>query len=347
MKFKYALVAPLLIVLSAALSGAGLPQVVKRSRTFEFIYDTQITNLPPDARTARVWIPLASSDRNQSVTIEKITAGVPVRVTRDPRTGDRILYAEIHNPRARSVDFTIKYRVTRREYSKGDYTSLMRYNADPVQVPVTLVRFTEPDRLIPTGGIIRRIAQTTTRDKSGEISKAYALYNYVFHNMRYDKSGKGWGRGDALFACNAKRGNCTDFHSLFIALMRSEGIPARFVIGFPLPEDSSEGRIPGYHCWAEFYVRKLGWVPVDISEAWLNPARHDFYFGSLDPDRVRISKGRDLTLSPKQAGPPVNYFVYPYAEVDGKPFNSFKKQFSFHDLTPAHIAAAASHRPAR
>ena len=35
--------------------------------------------------------------------------------------------------------------------------------------------------------------------------------------MRYDKSGIGWGRGDALYACDAKRGNCTDFHALLMA----------------------------------------------------------------------------------------------------------------------------------
>jgi transglutaminase-like putative cysteine protease len=44
--------------------------------------------------------------------------------------------------------------------------------------------------------------------------------------MRYDKTGTGWGRGDVLYACDAKKGNCTDFHSLFIAMARSQGIPA-------------------------------------------------------------------------------------------------------------------------
>ncbi|VAW13423.1 hypothetical protein MNBD_BACTEROID05-565, partial [hydrothermal vent metagenome] len=27
--------------------------------------------------------------------------------------------------------------------------------------------------------------------------------------------------------------------------------------------------------------------------------------------------GRDIVLNPKQSGDPLNYFVYPYAEVDG------------------------------
>ena len=48
---------------------------------------------------------------------------------------------------------------------------------------------------------------------------------------------------------------------------------------------------------------------------------------------MRLSVGRDITLAPEQAGAPVNYFVYPYVEVDGKPFAGVTQTFAFHDLT--------------
>jgi transglutaminase-like putative cysteine protease len=85
--------------------------------------------------------------------------------------------------------------------------------------------------------------------------------------MHYDKSGEGWGRGDAVWGCDSKRGNCTDFHSVFIGMMRSSGIPARFEIGFPLPEGKTKGDIPDYHCGSEVYIQGIGWIPVDASEA--------------------------------------------------------------------------------
>ncbi len=125
--------------------------------------------------------------------------------------------------------------------------------------------------------------------------------------MRYDKTGSGWGRGDAVWACDAKRGNCTDFHSPFIGMLRVDGIPARFDIGFPLPENKDKGDIAGYHCWAEFYARKTGWIPVDISEAWKAKQKEDYFFGSVDANRVQLSTGRDVALSPKQDGPALNY----------------------------------------
>jgi transglutaminase-like putative cysteine protease len=156
-------------------------------------------------------------------------------------------------------------------------------------------------------------------------------YEYVTSIMKYDKSGTGWGRGDALYACDVRRGNCTDFHSLFIGLTRARGIPARFTIGFPLGAAKS-GEIPGYHCWAEFYSGGV-WVPVDASEASKHPEKHDYYFGHLDENRVAFTMGRDLELKPRQNGEPLNYLIYPHAELDGASVqqNEIKTKFSYAD----------------
>jgi transglutaminase-like putative cysteine protease len=154
-----------------------------------------------------------------------------------------------------------------------------------------------------------------------------AFYDYVYRTMRYNKDGTGWGRGDAVWACANKRGNCTDFHSLFIGMLRSQGIPARFLIGFPVPE-GAEGEINGYHCWAEYYDAKRGWIPVDASEA-KKKGQKEAYFGALPNDRIEFSTGRDLVLAPPQKAEPVNYFVSPYAEVDGKPAAELKGSFHF------------------
>ena len=67
----------------------------------------------------------------------------------------------------------------------------------------------------------------------------------------YKPAGGAWGRGDAVWVCDSRFGNCSDFHSLFISLCRSNGVPARFRIGFPIGRQA-QGRIGGYHCWAQF-----------------------------------------------------------------------------------------------
>jgi transglutaminase-like putative cysteine protease len=195
-----------------------------------------------------------------------------------------------------------------------------------------LQRYLQPDNLVPLNGVIAELAKRQTAGDTTDLEKARHIYNYVLANMRYDKSGQGWGRGDAIWACSSKRGNCTDFHSLLIGMMRASGIPARFEIGFSLPADKDEGDISGYHCWAEFYLQGTGWVPVDASEASKNPAKRDYFFGAHDANRVFFAYGRDIYLSPEQQGGPLNYLIYPYVELNGKMVNGIQVHFSFTDF---------------
>jgi transglutaminase-like putative cysteine protease len=218
--------------------------------------------------------------------------------------------------------------VTRREHK----VDLKPGAAADTPSAAELERSLAPDRLVPTDGLIAQLAAQETRGLTDPLDKARAVYRYVVSTMKYDKSGQGWGRGDAIYACNIRKGNCTDFHALFIGMMRASGVPARFEIGFPLPADQPAGEIPGYHCWAQFYVDGLGWIPVDASEAWKNPAQRDYFFGAHDVNRVLFSRGRDIRFNPAQDAEPLNYFIYPYAELDGQPLDSLQSQFLFRDL---------------
>ena len=84
---------------------------------------------------------------------------------------------------------------------------------------------------------------------------------------------------------------------------------------------------------------QTGWIPVDISEAWQAKEKRDYFFGSVDANRVQFSTGRDITLSPKQDGPELNYFVYPYVEVDGRPYDKLEKRFTFEKLASVKTAS--------
>jgi len=222
-----------LILFSAtALDGVREP-APRPSRTFSFVYDVSLKDLPPDVRSAKIWIPEATSDAGQTVTLKGVSGPVRTVETRDPEYGNRILYAELSKPEATSAHFTVNYLVTRREY---DGESPAAASADPLPAS----RFLRADHLVPIDGRMKELAEEITRGKSDSKEVARAIYDYVFKTLRYDKTGTGWGRGDAVWACDAKRGNCTDFHSLFIALMRAKNIPARFEIGFPLPAKSAE-----------------------------------------------------------------------------------------------------------
>lgn len=310
------------------------------SRSFRFTYSFTVKDIPAGTKGVRVWVPVPQTDQHQTVRVIAVKAPAKHQMTHDPEYANQMMYVEIQNPTQDKAEFTIEYEITRREYARGDYAQLERKDKElqrdkdhkPTVVPASMTRLIAPDTLIPTDGKIKALAVDVTGSQTGTIAKAKAAYDYFFTNMRYDKTGSGWGRGDALWACDSKHGNCTDFHSPFIGVLRSDGIPARFDIGFPLPENKDKGEIAGYHCWAEFYAEKIGWVPVDISEAWKAKEKENYFFGSVDANRVQFSTGRDITLSPKQEGAALNYFVYPYVELDGKSYDKLDKQFSFEEV---------------
>jgi hypothetical protein len=131
-----------------------------------------------------------------------------------------------------------------------------------------------------------------------------------------------------------KTGNCTEFHSFFISLARSSGIPARFAVGAAIPSERDEGGIDGYHCWAEFYAEGKWW-PVDISEANKYTALATYYFGHHPANRIEFSRGRDLMVEPGPASGPVNFLAYPVLEINGQE-SAAKTIFSFkRSRTPA------------
>jgi len=310
-------------------------RLAPRERQFEFEYKATVSEIPAGARKVDLWIPVPHDTPFQKITGLSIDSPHPYRL-HTAEYGNRILHLSLNDPPAGGVSVTMRFNAVRTEHIQGRLRPgvypVVREERDP-----HMARWLEPDRLVPIDGKVRQWAQEVV-DAAGaktDLERARAIYNHVVSTVKYDKSGQGWGRGDIYYACDARRGNCTDFHAIFIGYCRALGIPARFAIGFPLPADRGAGQIGGYHCWAEFYAEGIGWVPVDASEAAKDPARREYFFGAHDENRVEFTKGRDLVLNPKQQGAPLNYFIYPYAEADGRALTSVERSFAYRDVLRA------------
>jgi transglutaminase-like putative cysteine protease len=300
----------LVLALAVASRAADKPGIVKGTDQFEFVYRVK---LPEIKGNARVWIPLAKTDAFQTVTEEEMNIPIKWEKVQDRDYGNHIcvLYPQ---PDDSGKTIELRYRVVRREKTA--------YPANTAEGP----RYLRPETLVPVNETFRTLAEKAATGKTDDLERAKKIYNHVMSRMRYDKSGTGWGRGDAMYACDARTGNCTDFHAYFIALARSIGIPARFAIGATIPADKNEGTIDGYHCWAEFLADGR-WVPVDISEAWKNPKLADYYFGHNPANRFELTKGRDLVVDPEPESGPINFLAYPLLEMNGeviKPETTFE-----------------------
>jgi transglutaminase-like putative cysteine protease len=311
------------------------------TRTFTFRYETAISAIPDNASTAYLWIPSPMETEDQVVSKVRIESELEYEIVRDPKHLNQA-YRFVVPPGTKAASVVLHASVTRNERirrplsdeadsSAGQITAGVAHAAtgkngfaDDVKV------WLEPDRLIPISEQIRSWAEETTEGAQTPAAQARAIYNYAVNNLKYDKSGTGWGQGNIYWACDEKRGNCTDFHALIIGYSRAMGIPARFEMGFPIPVDRGEGEIGGYHCWAQLFVEGQGWLPVDASEAFKHPEKREYFFGAHDENRILFTYGRDLTF-PGMQGNPLNYFIYPYAEVDGKPHVQLTRKFSYED----------------
>jgi len=303
------------------------------SRSFEFSYTVTVNNIPPETRDVTVLIPVPRTDPHQVVEGVKIDSPYPYSIIKDNEYGDQLAKFDLSGDHPESFEIRMTVSANRKRYTALDGSM----KGVDVPSPEMKARYLAPDRLIPLDGEILAEKDKVVKEGMTDLEKAHAIYNYLVETMKYDKSGDGWGRGDALYACDVRKGNCTDFHSLFIGMARASGIPARFTMGFPLPEDEEQGNIGGYHCWAEFYTDELGWVPVDASEANKHPDKKDFFFGSLDQNRIAFTYGRDIDLGLDALKEPLNYVIYPIVLVDGSPYEDFEKSFEFSNRQIARI----------
>ena len=290
----------------------------EETRSISFRYETVVAGIPEDAGPVHVFVPLAVNDTAQRVVAEQIQATIPGAVETEEVYGNRFWHGQVERSDGRPIAITIETTVERAVHrqpatavsagpSARERAELHRFLASNERVVV------DHPVLDPIRSEIH--GSVDPRDKA---ATARAIYDWVADNVEYKKVGRGWGNGDTFWACNERYGNCTDFHALFISLARSEGIPARFEIGFPVPESETPVDIGGYHCWVEFYLPETGWFPIDASEAAKHPEKRELLYGTQPADRIHFSTGRDLRLGPDHRDAPLNYFVYPHVEVAGK-----------------------------
>src|SRR4051794_38181763 len=310
---KLTLFVPLIAV--AIATADPIPPSALGPRTTRFTYEAHVT-APPGTRLLELWLPLPRED-DQEVLELQLHGSAATTVTTLP-SGDRAAYLRVSQP-SDVVSLSEIATVARRELRTEPAVS-----RSPVAAidPVAYARELGSTPSLVVSDDLRNIARNATTAGQSVTEKARAIYDYVFDHMQYDKSVPGWGLGDIPYCVRVGKGNCTDFHSLFIALARTSGIPARWNVGFPLAygdgrdAQAAPQEVKGYHCWAEFYTPGAGWVPVDISEARKHPELKDYFFGSLSGNRILFTRLRDGLLEPDGTGRRLNYFIYPLARAD-------------------------------
>ena len=327
----------LLVILTLTLLGQG---AWAKSRSGIVTVEVDLTAQERGKET-RLWLPYPVSDADQTIANVKVTGDFAESAVYTDRTnGTPILYARWGSDAA-SRKLTFSFSAERREVIRRDLPP-----AEPAWNPADYRAYLAPTSLGPTDGEVRKLAEKITKGKLTVRDKAKAIYDWTCENMYRDPETRGCGKGDVCALLKKPGGKCTDISSVFIALARAAGVPAREIFGIRLGKKETEDITSWQHCWAEFFLPDYGWVPVDpadvrkamlVEKLQLSDAKtreyRDYFWGGIDPYRVKIAVGRDLVLEPPQAGPPLNTFGYPYAEVGGKALDFYDPKGFVYKIT--------------
>ena len=285
--------------------------------------------VPETPQSAKIWLPYPVSGEYQLIENMAIKGNfINSGVYKEPKSGALYFFAEWPKEiQEKNIELGFKVSTQERQTRKLIDTG--------APVPVEIQKYLQPDWWVPTDGQVAEIAQGIQKDKIGILEKSRAVYDWVVENTSRDPNVKGCGLGIVEVTLSKRSGKCADISSVYVALARNVGVPAREVFGLRLGKKAEQDITGWYHCWAEFYLPGTGWVAVDPADvrkkmlvdklelADIKELR-EYFFGGVDAYRITLeSGGRGIALQPAQESKPVNYLMYPYAEVNGKALDYF------------------------
>lgn len=334
MKKYFPLVVALLFIMTATVASAA-------NRSGIVTLDVDLSSQDP-GKEAKLWIPYPVTDRHQTVSDISVAGDfASSAVYTDTAYGTPILYAQ-WPAAAKSRKLSFSFGVDRQEIRQTDLPT-----REPEWSRTDYAEYLKPTSLGPIDGEVKKLADSITNGKKTVLEKARAIYDWCCSNMYRDPATIGCGKGDVCSLLQKPGGKCTDISSVFIALCRAAGVPARELFSVRLGKKAEEDITTYQHCWAEFFLPGYGWVtadPADVRKAMLveklelkdlkTKEYREYFWGGVDAYRVVLAVGRDIVLNPPQAGAPLNTFGYPYAEVGGKAIDfyqpkSFVYSYSF------------------
>jgi len=134
---------------------------------------------------------------------------------------------------------------------------------------------------------IKRIAAQLATESKDPVEFARNAYVYVSDHYKYLNPYTGMAPLEQLLRNGG--GDCGNLSSIFVSLLRNQGIPARHLVAVR-PDGS-------YHVWADFYLEKYGWIPVDVTYRLQDKTKSRDYFGRVRVGTNGIILSRDVDVS--------------------------------------------------
>ncbi|CAN5271148.1 transglutaminase family protein [soil metagenome] len=305
-------------------------------RTFELTTTFTPTGQGPFV----VWVPVPSIDADWQKSLETSWTGNArsVAVKSDGRYGAKMVVAEF-DADVKDPTLAVTSRVktmNRREDWKVEPQSK--------EAIAEAQQWTHPTELLPTDGIVRKVAQQIVLGARTDVEKVQRLYDWILVSTYREPKVRGCGTGDIKTALETQNfgGKCADINGLFIGFCRAVGVPGRDLYGLRITPSAFGYRELGgnpaslkgaQHCRAEVFLKQYGWVamdPADVTKVmrqetseWIKdlgnplivPVRRAL-FGGWEGNWLAYNDAADVRL-PGATGKDgkIGFFMYPQAQT--------------------------------
>jgi transglutaminase-like putative cysteine protease len=260
---------------------------------------TQSLTVEPDAvpagETVRAWIPYPRALPGHQDGI-RFLASAPERHEIAPESAlQRTVYLERTAEAGKPTRFEVSYELTiSTQYHAIDPDKVVPATLTPELAPFVAERaphvvFTDE---------LRRFSREAVGDEKNPYRIAQKLFAAVdafpwAGAREYSTLGN-----ISDHTLRMRRGDCGQQTLLLIALLRLNGIPARWQSGMMF----SDTDYWNLHDWGQLYLAPYGWIPMDVTFGRLagDPDVEWFYLGGLDRYRIAFNDDWSVPLQPSK-----------------------------------------------
>jgi transglutaminase-like putative cysteine protease len=360
-KFLQATLAvPALAVMPSAVRETMAAQSAEGWRTFETVTRVEIVN---PTGVSRAWVPVpwtVKSDWHNPMG-NKWSGNGQMQMVSDGKYGAEMVLAEWKEGEKAPV-----LEVTSRFATRDRAVDLTKTSASAPKLSAAEYKFeTSATELLPTDGLVFDTAEAIVKGAKTDVEKARAIYEWIVDNTFRDPKvrGCGWGDIQSMLETRNFGGKCGDLNAMFVAMARSQGIPARDIYGVRVAPSAfgyksmglgSTNASKAQHCRAEFFAQGIGWVPVDPADvrkvvleeppgnlSVTDPkvvAMRKKLFGAWETNWLAYNTAHDVKL-PGSSGTKIPYLMYINGETGGKPLDQLDSDTFKYTITATEIKA--------
>jgi transglutaminase-like putative cysteine protease len=239
----------------------------------------------PDGEIVRAWIPYPRAIPGQQDNI-RFTSSKPARHVVAPESAlQRTVYLERKAVAGKPTEFSVSYELTISALSYAiDEKAVLRPEITTELAPFVAER--------PPHIVFNESLRLFSRQIVGEETHPWRIAQKLYAAV--DRIPWAGAREYSTianisdYALHAGHADCGQQTLLLIALLRLNGIPARWQSGMVY----SDGDYSNLHDWGQVYIAPYGWIPMDVTTGRLHSedaAIAGFYLGGQDAYRIAFN----------------------------------------------------------